>query len=151
MYVLMMRMRKRRRRSEVPMVMRVENVFEWMVLTKRVVGIRPNHSLNIMSSMMMMMMMMVMMVMEIIVMTFKSVGDLVTLHQIVSAGQILRAGRWVTFHLYSILGGVAQNPATCFGNSPKGWKWVEMFPQIFASLGSITLEAISYLRCRLRM
>ena len=107
------------------MVMRVENVFEWMVLTKRVVGIRPNHSLNIMSSMMMMMMMMVMMmirvvmVMEIISMTFKSVGDLVILHQIVSAGQILRAGRWVTFHLYSILGGVAQNP-TCFGNSPKG-------------------------------
>ena len=122
MYVLMMRMRKRRWTSEVPMVMRVENVFEWMVLTKRVVGIRPNHSLNIMSSMMMMMMMIrVMMVMvEIIVMTFKSAGDLVTLHQIVSAGQILRAGRWVTFHLYSILGGVAQNPATCFGNSPKG-------------------------------
>ena len=101
------------------MVMRVENVFEWMVLTKRVVGIRPNHSLNIMSSMMMMMMMIrVMMVMvEIIVMTFKSVGDLVTLHQIVSAGQILRAGRWVTFHLYSILEGVAQNP-TCFWDSP---------------------------------
>ena len=125
------------------MVMRVENVFEWMVLTKRVVGIRPNHSLNIMSSMMMMMMMIrVMMVMvEIIVMTFKSVGDLVTLHQIVSAGQILRAGRWVTFHLYSILEGVAQNPT----------QGVEMFPQIFASLCSITLEAISYLRCRLRM
>ena len=102
------------------MVMRVENVFEWMVLTKRVVGICPNHSLNIMSSMMMMMMMirvMMVMVMEIISMTFKSVGDLVILHQIVSAGQILRAGRWVTFHLYSILGGVAQNP-THFGNSP---------------------------------
>ena len=39
-------------------------------------------------------------------MTFKSAGDLVTPHQIVSAGQILRAGRWVTFHLYSILEGV---------------------------------------------
>ena len=118
-----------RRKSEVPMVMRVENVFEWMVLTKRVVGIRPNHSLNIMSSMMMMIR--VVMVMEIIVMTLKSVGDLVTLHQIVSAGQILRAGRWVTFHLYSILEGVAQNP-THFGNSPKGWKCFHKYSQAWA-------------------
>ena len=137
MYVLMMRMRKRRRRSEVPMVMRVENVFEWMVLTKRVVGIRPNHSLNIMSSMMMMMMMMVMMmirvvmVMEIISMTFKSVGDLVILHQIVSAGQILRAGRWVTFHLYSILGGVAQNWKLTQGGEP-GWKCFHKYSQAWA-------------------
>ena len=111
------------------MVMRVENVFEWMVLTKRVVGIRPNHSLNIMSSMMMMIR--VVMVMEIISMTFKSVGDLVILHQIVSAGQILRAGRWVTFHLYSILGGVAQNWKLTQGGEP-GWKCFHKYSQAWA-------------------
>ena len=111
------------------MVMRVENVFEWMVLTKRVVGIRPNHSLNIMSSMMLMMM--VMMVMEIIVMTFKSAGDLVTLHQIVSAGQILRAGRWVTFHLYSILEGVFTE-SDPFWKLTQGWKCFHKYSQACA-------------------
>ena len=55
------------------MVMKVGNGFEWMALTKRVVGLRPNHSTNIIASLIMIiiiMMVVVVIIMIIIVTCF---------------------------------------------------------------------------------
>ena len=49
------------------MVMKVGNGFEWMALTKRVVGLRPNHSTNIIASVMIIIIMMVVVVIIMII------------------------------------------------------------------------------------
>ena len=58
--------------DDVTMVMEVENGFEWMlVLTKRVVGIRPDHSPNIIACLMMMMMISI--IINIVIMVYQQI------------------------------------------------------------------------------